>query len=132
MELLSCETAASQIALSEKQKDISKLENVQLAADRAYRAAGIGAEDVDVAEVHDCFTIAEAQHIESFGFYGRGEGIKAATMGETYCDGKKPANTDGGLKAKGHPVGTTGVAMAVEVVKQLRGEECNQVKGAKG
>ncbi len=130
VELLSCETATSQIALSERQKDISRLENVQLAADRAYRAAGIGAEDVDVAEVHDCFTIAEAQHIESLGFYGHGEGIKAATRGETYYDGKKPVNTDGGLKAKGHPIGATGVAMAVEVVKQLRGEACNQVKGA--
>jgi len=130
VEMLSCEEAVSQIDLSERKKDISWLESVETAGKRAYKLAGLRPEDIDVAEVHDCFTIAEVQHIEALGFYRHGEGIKAATQRETYYDGKRPVNTDGGLKAKGHPVGATGVAMAIEVVRQLRGEACNQVKSA--
>lgn len=130
VEFLSCEEAVSQIDLAERKRDISWLESVEVASKKAYKAAGLKPEDIDVAEVHDCFTIAEVQHIEALGFYKHGEGIKAATNKDSYYDGKKPVNTDGGLKAKGHPVGATGVAMAIEIVKQLRGEACNQVKGA--
>jgi acetyl-CoA C-acetyltransferase len=130
VEMLSCEEAVSQIGLADRKKDISWLESVETAGRKAYEAARVKPEDIDVAEVHDCFTIAEVQHIEALGFYRHGAGIKAATNRETYYDGKKPVNTDGGLKAKGHPVGATGVAMTVEIMKQLRGEACNQVNNA--
>jgi acetyl-CoA acetyltransferase len=130
IELLSCESAVSAMGLSERGKDISWLDSVEKAAKKAYNVSGVGPKSIDVTEVHDCFTIAEVQHIEALGFYRHGEGIRAATNRETYHDGKKPVNTDGGLKAKGHPVGATGVSMAVEIVKQLHEEACNQVKGA--
>ncbi|MDY6985984.1 MAG: thiolase domain-containing protein [Candidatus Thermoplasmatota archaeon] len=130
VELASCEAAVSRMALAERREDISWLESAEIAGKRAYMVAGVTPEDIDVAEVHDCFTIAEVQNIEALGFYKHGEGIKAAKEKETYYDGKKPVNTDGGLKAKGHPVGATGVSMAIEVVKQIHNEAYNQVKGA--
>ncbi len=84
--------------------------------------AGVEAGDIDVAEVHDCFTIAEVLATEDLGFFPKGEGGRAAVEGRTALDGDKPVNPDGGLKAKGHPVGATGAAMAYEMFKQLRGE----------
>ncbi|WP_340101632.1 thiolase domain-containing protein [Salinibaculum salinum] len=95
------------------------------AAQMAYDDAGIGPDDVDVAEVHDCFTIAEVLAIEALGFYEPGEGIKAATNGETAIDGDLPINLSGGLKAKGHPVGATGGAQISELTKLLRGDHVN-------
>jgi acetyl-CoA acetyltransferase len=95
------------------------------AAEMAYDDAGIGPDDVDVAEVHDCFTIAEVLAIEALGFYEQGEGIKAATNGETAIDGEMPVNLSGGLKAKGHPVGATGGAQISELTKILRGDHVN-------
>jgi acetyl-CoA acetyltransferase len=95
------------------------------AADQAYDDAGIGPDDVDVAEVHDCFTIAEVLAIEALGFYDQGEGITAATNGETTIDGDLPVNLSGGLKAKGHPVGATGGAQISELTKLLRGDHVN-------
>ena len=95
------------------------------AADQAYDDAGIGPDDVDVAEVHDCFTIAEVLAIEALGFYEQGEGITAATNGETAIDGELPVNLSGGLKAKGHPVGATGGAQISELTKLLRGDHVN-------
>jgi acetyl-CoA C-acetyltransferase len=95
------------------------------AAEQAYDDAGIGPDDVDVAEVHDCFTIAEVLAIEALGFYEQGEGIKAATNGETAIDGDLPVNLSGGLKAKGHPVGATGGAQISELTKLLRGDHVN-------
>jgi acetyl-CoA C-acetyltransferase len=95
------------------------------AADWAYSDAGITPEDVDVAEVHDCFTIAEVMALESLGFYEPGEGIGAAARGETTRDGDLPVNLSGGLKAKGHPVGATGTAQIVEMTKLLRGDHAN-------
>ncbi|MFC7021380.1 MULTISPECIES: thiolase C-terminal domain-containing protein [Haloarcula] len=91
------------------------------AAEEAYADAGIGPADVDVAEVHDCFTIAEVLAIESLGFYERGEGISAATDGETTRHGVMPVNLSGGLKAKGHPVGATGVAQLATIAWVLDG-----------
>ncbi|MFC6862488.1 beta-ketoacyl synthase N-terminal-like domain-containing protein [Halomicroarcula sp. GCM10025817] len=91
------------------------------AAEEAYADAGIGPGDVDVAEVHDCFTIAEVLAIESLGFYERGEGISAATDGETTRHGDLPVNLSGGLKAKGHPVGATGVAQLATIAWVLDG-----------
>jgi len=92
------------------------------ASEEAYNRAGIGPEDIDLAEVHDCFTISELVHYESLGFAKKGEGVKLLKDKSTYIGGKVPFNVSGGLLAKGHPVGCTGVAQIVEAVWQLRGE----------
>ncbi len=102
------------------------------AAQRAYKMAGITPDDVDVAEVHDCFTIAEICAIEDLGFFPKGRGGEAVEAGMTHIGGKIPVNTSGGLKGKGHPVGATGVAQVVEIVEQLRGNAGErQVEGAR-
>jgi acetyl-CoA C-acetyltransferase len=88
----------------------------------AYKMAGVGPNDIGFAEVHDCFTIAEIMAIEDLGFCKKGEGGKVTEEGETSIGGRIPINTSGGLKGKGHPVGATGIAQAVELVLQLRGE----------
>ena len=95
------------------------------AAAQAYEDAEISADDVDIAEVHDCFTIAEVLAIEALGFYEIGEGITAAANGETTIDGDLPINLSGGLKAKGHPVGATGCGQISELTKLLRGDHVN-------
>ena len=89
--------------------------------------------DIDLAEVHDCFTIAEITAIEDLGFVERGKGGMATQEGLTAMDGEIPINTSGGLKSKGHPVGATGIAQINEVVIQLRGEAAQrrQIKDAK-
>ncbi|WP_129114934.1 thiolase domain-containing protein [Halegenticoccus tardaugens] len=103
------------------------------AAAEAYADAGRGPEDVDVAEVHDCFTVAEVLALESLGFYEPGEGIGAARRGETAIGGDRPVNLSGGLKAKGHPVGATGGSQLVEMTRLLRGDHPNSdaVSGAR-
>jgi len=104
---------------------------VRLSAQKAYAMAGVGPEDIDVAELHDAFQILEIEEAEEVGFFPRGEGHLAARRGDTKIGGKIPINTSGGLKAKGHPLGATGVSQIVELVKQLRGEaEGRQVEGA--
>jgi acetyl-CoA C-acetyltransferase len=95
------------------------------AAEAAYADAGVSPDDVDVAEVHDCFTIAEVLALEALGFYEPGEAISAARNGETTIDGDLPVNLSGGLKAKGHPVGATGGAQISELTKLLRGDHVN-------
>jgi len=95
------------------------------AADEAFADAGIGTGDVDVAEVHDCFTIAEVLALEGMGFFDEGEGVTAAAEGVTTADGDLPVNLSGGLKAKGHPVGATGVSQLAELTKLLRGDHHN-------
>lgn len=105
---------------------------VRLSAQKAYKMAGIKPDDVDVAELHDAFQILEVVESEEVGFFERGQGHIAARNGETSVGGKIPINTSGGLKAKGHPLGATGVSQVVELVKQLRGEATGrQVDGAK-
>jgi acetyl-CoA C-acetyltransferase len=90
----------------------------------AYKKAGIDPENpvkhLDVAEVHDCFTIAEIMAYEDLGFAKRGGGYKLIREGQTYIGGLIPVNVDGGLKAKGHPIGATGVSMIAELTKRLR------------
>mgnify|MGYP000659288554 CR=1 FL=1 len=87
--------------------------------------------DIDVAEVHDCFTIAEVIATEDLGFFAPGEGYKAIAEGATRLDGPKPINTSGGLKSKGHPVGATGIAQIIELYEQLTGQAGKrQVKNA--
>lgn len=112
--------------------DLTSFEVTVRAARKAYEQAGIGPEDVDLAEVHDCFTIAEIVHYEDLGFCKKGEGGGLIDRGETAIDGRLPTNASGGLKAKGHPVGATGVAQVVEIVEQLRGDAGpRQVRDAK-
>jgi len=95
------------------------------AAEEAYADAGVAPDEVDVAEVHDCFTVAEVLALESLGFYGPGEAIGAARRGETTADGERPVNLSGGLKAKGHPVGATGGSQIAELTRLLRGDHPN-------
>jgi acetyl-CoA C-acetyltransferase len=98
----------------------------------AYKQANLTPKNIDFAEVHDCFTIAEICAIEDLGFVEKGKGGKAIDNKITTLDGSLPVNTSGGLKAKGHPVGATGVAQIVELTMQLRGEAGKrQVKDAK-
>lgn len=103
-------------------RDLTTIDATVEAAQQAYTMAGIEPRDVDVAVVHDCFTIAEIVAYEDLGFCKKGEGGKMIEEKRTYIGGDIPVNVDGGLKSKGHPVGATGVAMAVEITKQLRGE----------
>ncbi len=110
----------------------SDLLAVRLSAKKAYAMAGMGPTDIDVAELHDAFQILEIEESEEVGFFARGEGHLAARRGDTRIGGKMPINTSGGLKAKGHPLGATGISQIVELVRQLRGEaEGRQVEGAK-
>jgi acetyl-CoA C-acetyltransferase len=112
--------------------DLTELKAVRVAGERAYAMAGRKPEDLDVVEVHDCFTIAEIMAIEALGLFEPGRGARAAVDGLTAIGGKIPVNTSGGLKSKGHPVGATGVAQVAEIVTQLRGEAGDrQVAGAK-
>jgi acetyl-CoA C-acetyltransferase len=119
------------IALHDRE-DITELAATRRAAEKAFKMAGVGPSDIDIAEVHDCFSIAEICAIEALGFVDRGKGGEAAESGLTALGGRIPVNTSGGLKSKGHPVGATGVAQVVEVTEQLRGESgSRQVQGAK-
>lgn len=101
---------------------LTSFEATRYAAQEAYGMAGIGSEDIQFAEVHDCFSMAELIHIEDLGFFGPGQGFRAIADGATALDGPIPINTSGGLKCKGHPVGATGVSQLYEVWTQLRGE----------
>jgi len=103
-------------------KTMTSLKAARVASQQAYKMAGLGPQDIQVAEVHDCFSIAEIIAIEDLGFFEQGTGGKVTQEGRTALDGDLPINTSGGLKTKGHPVGATGVAQAVEIFKQLRGE----------
>jgi acetyl-CoA C-acetyltransferase len=123
--------ATSSMALAQR-KDPAFLDAVKLSGERAYKMAGVGPADIQVAEVHDCFAIAEICCIEALGLTEKCAGRHAARSGLTALGGKIPVNTSGGLKSKGHPVGATGVAQAIEIFEQLRGDAgARQVKGAR-
>ncbi|MDA2921426.1 thiolase domain-containing protein, partial [Desulfobacterota bacterium AH_259_B03_O07] len=113
--------ANDSFALYEKE-DLTRFDATIEAAKMAFAMAGIEPTDVDVAEVHDCFTIAEIIAIEDLGFVPKGEGGPATLDGVTLLEGKFAVNPSGGLKAKGHPVGATGVDQIAEITLQLRGE----------
>jgi acetyl-CoA C-acetyltransferase len=102
--------------------DLTYFEATRFAAREAYDMSGLEPRDVQFSEVHDCFSIAEVVTIEDLGFFQPGEGYKAIEEGQTRLDGRKPINTSGGLKCKGHPVGATGVSQLYEVWTQLRGK----------
>lgn len=112
--------------------DITTIKSVTLAAERALKMAGKKLSDIQFAEVHDCFTIAEIIVAESLGLWKPGQAGPAMLVGETALDGKFPINSSGGLKSKGHPVGATGVAQVIEVYKQLTGQAENgrQIPGS--
>ncbi len=109
------------VALDEKD-DITTFRSLREAAAKAYRMAGVQASDIEFAEVHDCFTIAEILALEDLGFVAKGEGGPFTLAGHTCIKGKLPVNASGGLKSKGHPVGATGVGQIYDVVQQIRGE----------
>ncbi len=113
-------------------RDMTTPEITVRGAEEAYEMAGIGPGDVDVAEVHDAFTIAELLYYEALGFCDKGDAAGLLEDGETSLGGRIPVNPSGGLLSKGHPVGATGAAQMVEIVRQLRGEcGARQVEGAK-
>jgi len=115
-----------------EREDPTELAAVRLAAQQSFKMAGVQPADVSVAELHDAFTILEIVESEEVGFFPKGQGHLALERGETRLGGRLPINTSGGLKAKGHPVGATGVGQAHEIVLQLRGEaEKRQVANAK-
>ena len=115
------------------QKDyLPRLRSRELSAKQAYDMAGLSPKDIDVCELHDCFSIATIIALEGLGFFEFGKASEAVERGETKIGGKIPVNPSGGLKSKGHPIGATGTAQVYDIVKQLRGE-CGerQVEGAK-
>lgn len=103
-------------------EQITTIPSTKIAAEAAYKMAGITAKDVDFAEVHDCFTIAEIVDTEDLGFFEKGEGVEAAREGRTALNSDISINPSGGLKSKGHPIGATGVGQVVEVYDQLTGQ----------
>jgi len=122
--------ASDTIALHDR-RDITTLDATVHAVKKAYEQTGLSPKDIDLAEVHDCFTIAEILAIEDLGFVKKGEGGKATKSGMTALDGEIPVNPSGGLKACGHPLGATGIKQANEVVLHLRGDAGRrQVEGA--
>jgi len=123
--------ATDSIAVHDR-KDPLWLSAAEISATRAYAQAGIVPEEVDIFELHDAFTIMAALELEACGFAERGRGLELGLEGEIQLQGKIPITTFGGLKARGHPVGATGMYQIVEVVEQLRGQAGkNQVEGAK-
>jgi acetyl-CoA C-acetyltransferase len=113
--------AGDYMALHDR-KDICTMQATKVAAQKAFKYAGVSPKDIDLAEVHDNYTISEILAIEDLGFFKKGEGGPATEEGKTKLNSEISINTSGGLKARGQPVGATGVAQAVEVVRQLRGE----------
>lgn len=132
VEVLGSGQASDSLGLSGRES-LVEIKATRLAVEMATKEAGIEVEkDVDVLEVHDCFSIAEIMALEDLGLAEKGRGIELFWSREVELEGKRPVNTSGGLKACGHPVGATGVKQVVEVVKQLRGGLGErQVKGAK-
>jgi acetyl-CoA C-acetyltransferase len=112
-------------------ESLTGLRCAQEAAKQAYKMAGIRPQDIDVAEVHDCFTISEILAYEDLGFAKPGKGVGLIEEKQTYADGKIPVNVDGGLLSKGHPIGATGGSQIRTIVRQLKGQATEaQVKGA--
>lgn len=131
--IVASQVATDTLSIS-KRKSITSVPAAKKAADQAYKRSGIRPSDVDVAEVHDCFSIAEIMALEDLGFYQKGKAASAIENGEVTCGTAKNLviNTSGGLKACGHPVGATGIKQIAELTKQLRGEtNGRQVKGAR-
>jgi acetyl-CoA C-acetyltransferase len=116
--------ATDTLNLSKREK-LTEMKSTKIASQNAYKQAGIGPKDIDLAEVHDCFSIAEILAIEDLGFCEKGKGIETIKSGKTKLGGKLPVNLSGGLKACGHPVGATGVKQIVELYNQMN-NSCGQ------
>ncbi|MHC4128614.1 MAG: thiolase domain-containing protein [Planctomycetota bacterium] len=116
---MACATASMSVL---RRKNLTGLPSAEKAAADAYKMAGVSADDIKVADVHDCFTVAEIMAYEDLGFCPKGQGGPFIADRQTYIGGKVAVNVDGGLKSKGHPIGATGVSMTYEIAKQLRGE----------
>ena len=121
IKILSCGQAGDYMALHDRES-ITRMDATIVAAKKAFKYAGLKPKDIQLAEVHDNFTISEIMAIEDLGFFKKGQGGKATEDGQTALNSKISVNTSGGLKAKGNPVGAVGVGQAVEAVTQLRGE----------
>ncbi|OAT85278.1 thiolase domain-containing protein [Desulfotomaculum copahuensis] len=119
--ILGLGSASDSMTLSGR-RSLDGLNCARVAAEQAYAMAGVGPQDIDVAEVHDCFTIAELMAYENLGFAAPGEGAGLIREGQTYLGGKIPVNVDGGLLSKGHPIGATGCSQVRTIVMQLRGQ----------
>jgi acetyl-CoA C-acetyltransferase len=129
---IAASTQASDLLALHSRQSMSQLDATKIAAKKAYGAANVTASDIDIVEVHDCFTIAEIMAIEDLGFFPKGQGGAASEAGKTALNAEISVNTSGGLKGCGHPIGATGIKQAVEVVWQLRGQcGARQVKDAK-
>jgi acetyl-CoA C-acetyltransferase len=109
-------------AAVQAREDITTIPSTVAAANQAYKMANITPKDIDFAEVHDCFTIAEIIDIEDLGFFPKGTGVNAVRTGATRRNGEIPINPSGGLKSKGHPIGATGIGQVVEVFEQFTGK----------
>ena len=121
----------SSAALQDREH-LTTIPSTKIAAEAAYKMAGVTPKDIDFAEVHDCFTIAEIIDTEDLGFFEKGQGVQAVREGQTKRNGQIPINPSGGLKSKGHPIGATGVGQVVEVYDQLTGKAGERtVKDAK-
>ena len=121
VKVLGIAQTSDHVALDQKD-DITMFRAVKAAGEKAYKMAGVTAQDIQFAELHDCFTIAEIIATEDLGFVKKGEGGPYVQQGCTALNGPRPVNTSGGLKAKGHPVGATGVGQICDVAMQIRGE----------
>jgi acetyl-CoA C-acetyltransferase len=121
VKVLGVAQASDWMALDQK-ADITTFAALRAAAKKAYEMAGVGPKDIEFAELHDCFTIAEIVAMEDLGFVERGRGGFFTAEGNTRRTGSMPINASGGLKSKGHPVGATGVAQICDIVQQLRCE----------
>lgn len=131
VEILSSQYVTDVTSLTQR-ADLTSFIATRIAARRAFEEAGLTQKDVDILEVHDCFTISELIALEDLGFCRPGEASRLISGGSILRDGELPVNTDGGIKANGHPIGATGLAQVYEVVTQLRGEaEARQVAGVK-
>jgi len=121
VEVVGCGQAGDTLTLSSR-NSLTTFAATLLAAQQAYAIADVAPSQIDLAEVHDCFTITQIINIEDLGFFAKGKGARAVAEGKTAANGQIPINVSGGLKAKGHPVGATGLGQIYEIVTQLRGE----------
>ncbi len=120
VEVIASAQTSDTMALHDR-PEFTGFRSTRIAADKAFKMAGIERKDIDVVEVHDCFTIAEIMALEDIGFFKKGEAGPAILDGQTRRDGDLPVNPSGGLKAKGHPIGATGISQVFSIVEQLRG-----------
>ncbi|MFX1483374.1 MAG: thiolase domain-containing protein [Promethearchaeota archaeon] len=117
--------AGASAMMIQDRESLTSIPGAKRAAKAAYKMAGVEPKDIDMAEVHDCFSIAELIAYEDIGFAEKGKGPELVENKEMYHDGRIPVNCDGGLKSKGHPLGATGVSMTYEILKQMRGKAEN-------